>query len=170
MTPYRSNTVGRASTLRETPYSAGPYRPATLDLRSAANLDVSPSDGYRRERRQTLRGGSAESALSGRSPGGRTLLGEGLRAAGLTKREEPRPLSTARPRDGFHGKAEDWSPTDGHDKGKRRALTYGRSATSMSNYRQMDSPEDERPIREERPREHRSTLSLAQYGHTESIN
>lgn len=54
----------------------------------------------------------------------------------------------------------DWSP--GEDKGKRRALTYGRSATSMSNYRQTDSPEDETPSREGRLREHRSTYSLSQ--------
>ncbi|KAJ3535938.1 hypothetical protein NMY22_g6262 [Coprinellus aureogranulatus] len=162
VTPFRTNGVGRSATVRETRYSGGHTRPATLDLRSAANLDVSPTDGYRRERRQTLRGGSAESALPLRSPGGRTLLGEGLRAAGLTKKEEPRPLPTARPANIFLDKKDEWSPTDAHDKGKRRALTYGRSATSMSNYRQADSPEDERSGREERLREHRSTYSLSQ--------
>ncbi|KAF9496586.1 hypothetical protein BDN71DRAFT_1505699 [Pleurotus eryngii] len=56
------------------------------DDQSDLTTDIQTQHG----RRQSLRGGSAESALGLGS--GRSLVGEGLRAAGLTKRDVPEPV------------------------------------------------------------------------------
>ncbi|KAF4590006.1 hypothetical protein EYR40_009600 [Pleurotus pulmonarius] len=61
-------------------------------------VDLSTTDGRTQHgRRQSLRGGSAESALG--LGAGRSLVGEGLRAAGLTKRDVPEPTQRRSTRD-----------------------------------------------------------------------
>ena len=105
-----------------------------------------------------MRGGSAESALL--SPGGRSLLGEGLRAAGLSKkREEDRKV--------------DWSP---EDEGRSSVLPERerrhppRATTSMANYRYMDKEDDpdrryrdtDRPARQLPSRDRESSLARAE--------
>ncbi|TFK27559.1 hypothetical protein FA15DRAFT_158380 [Coprinopsis marcescibilis] len=163
VTPYRSG-VGRSATLREVGRSGPPSsRWASEDYRRAtATTPVTPfipaTEG-KRERRQTLRGGSAESALY--SPGGRTLLSEGLRAAGLSfKRDD---LRTANG-DVFRERRIDWSPQETEDKGKRRFFaTTSRAATSMADYRNIDRQEENEDDRRSRTfRNHRSTYSLSE--------
>ncbi|KAG2009663.1 hypothetical protein CC2G_012565 [Coprinopsis cinerea AmutBmut pab1-1] len=169
VTPYRSN-IGRSSTLREVSRSGGSIpRWGSEDYHNAGAH--SPVEG-KRERRQTLRGGSAESALF--SPGGRTLVGEGLRAAGLTpRRDEARTIGPSsgagdifRERD----RRVDHSPLD-DDRGKRRVFTparelTSRAATSMADYRTMDRLREQDGEEEQRQRltalrNHRSTYSLS---------
>ncbi|KAJ2912532.1 hypothetical protein MD484_g7887, partial [Candolleomyces efflorescens] len=161
MTPYRSG-FGRAATVREARRSGGPSRLgfAGEDHPRAVTPERSPTDAAKQERRQTLRGGSAESAL--RSPG-RTLLGEGLRAAGLTRREDQRtdrgdlgPKSA----DLFRDRRVEF-PTEDDTHVRRRTVTYGRAATAMGDYR-LRPEVDELGAREARIRSHRSTYSLAQ--------
>ncbi|KAG8992470.1 hypothetical protein FRB94_011594 [Tulasnella sp. JGI-2019a] len=87
--------VGRFNTVRErrTPSASSHSRWASEDMQSPrdeedeANQNRSPGPAAkegRRPWRYENRGGSAESALAG----GRTLVGEGLRAAGLTRRRD----------------------------------------------------------------------------------
>jgi hypothetical protein len=164
VTPFRST---RSSTVRDYRRSAGPNpRWSADDFRSPStvrdrqyNTSHSNNDGNpKRERRQTLRGGSAESALL--SPGGRSLLGEGLRAAGLSrKREEDRKA--------------DWSP---EDEGRSSVLPERerrhppRATTSMANYRYMDKEDDpdrryhdtDRPVRQLPSRDRESSLARAE--------
>lgn len=148
VTPHRSNGVGRSATLRETRYTD----PSRTEYRRAESPELSPIEA-RRERRQSTRGGSAESALAARNSGGRTLAGEGLRAAGLTpKRGESR--------NGDLSRVEDWH-IDTEDKGKRRSTTYSRASTSMANYRYLDNQEGEIDDKGSRIRTHRTTHSVA---------
>ncbi|KAG5221356.1 poly(ADP)-ribose polymerase PARP [Salix suchowensis] len=58
--------------------------------RASGQSDLTTDIQTQHGRRQSLRGGSAESALGLGS--GRSLVGEGLRAAGLTKRDVPEPV------------------------------------------------------------------------------
>ncbi|KAF9443899.1 hypothetical protein P691DRAFT_787394 [Macrolepiota fuliginosa MF-IS2] len=94
---YRPSPASSTRDLPTSPLSASttPTTPAstTSSTKTNESYDNSPTILARsntlgraaaRERRQTLRGGSAESALG--SPGGRSLVGEGLRAAGLSRR------------------------------------------------------------------------------------
>lgn len=164
MTPYRNGGVGRSATVREVRRSGGPSRLgfAGEDHPGAVTPEHSPTDAAKRERRQTLRGGSAESAL--RSPT-RTLLGEGLRAAGLTRRDDQRadrgdlgPKSA----DLFRDRRVEF-PVEDDSHVRRRTVTYGRSATAMGDYR-LRQEADEFGGREARIRTHRSTYSLAQDG------
>ncbi|KAF5311565.1 hypothetical protein D9611_009505 [Ephemerocybe angulata] len=169
VTPYRHTAVGRSATVRETRYSGAQSRFGNADRGSAATPD-GHAEPPTRERRPTLRGGSAESPLM-RSPG--RLAGQGLRAAGLTpKRSEffgvgQSPLVPASgSTDVFHNRRTDWSPGEADDRAKRRATTYSRASTSMANYSYHDTQGDDTASRdrdrEERIRSHRSTYSLAQ--------
>ena len=76
VTPFR-----RPSTIREYPSRRSDFGSLSTDRQY--NITHSNKDGN--QRRQTLRGGSAESALI--SPGGRSLITEGLKAAGLSKKD-----------------------------------------------------------------------------------
>lgn len=143
VTPYRAPT--RSSTLRETGRTSQAAS-RRLDETTAAEPSA------KRERRPTLRGGSAESVL--RSPG-RTLLSEGLRAAGLSRREEvaaPVPTTSG---DVFRDR-------------ERRAATPSRelatrAATSMASYRSdhrhRDDDGEQQPTSTRR--QHRTTQSMA---------
>ena len=160
MTPFRGT---RASTVRDYRRSGGVNLRWSVDgLRTARdrqyNISHSNEDGNpKKERRQTLRGGSAESALI--SPGSRSLLGEGLRAAGLSKkREEVRRV--------------DWSPEDEERRllPERERPHHPRAATSMANYRYMDKQDDpirrsrdtDRPARQLLSRDQESSLARAE--------
>lgn len=161
--------MGRSSTLRETRHSGGPNgRWSSEDFRSSATVRDRASNSSlineeaRRERRQSLRGGSAESVL-GWSPGGRSLLGEGLRAAGLSrKRDEesrggPPSASTAGSSDVFRERdlytererKVDWSPREILDEGRRKVFSERerekqpiRASTSMAKYQYYDKDDD----------------------------
>ncbi|KAG5638856.1 hypothetical protein H0H81_009407 [Sphagnurus paluster] len=97
-----------------------------------------------RERKQSLRGGSAESALAG-GGGGRTLVGEGLRAAGLspTRRRAQHRLSLggAREEVGWESEEDPDHDDHGHGNTRRRDTAVGsgaaRAATSMADYRYL---------------------------------
>ncbi|KAF9031465.1 hypothetical protein BJ165DRAFT_1411160 [Panaeolus papilionaceus] len=201
MTPYRDTTLGRSSTLRETRrISGGPGtsnpRWSPDELRTPATVRdhhhqhrYTPSfsnEDRRRERHQSLRGGSAESALMW-SPGGRSVVGEGLRAAGLIKDSPSQDSSVGRKgmtsagpvqdvfrdrdRGGDRERRAEWSPQDVLDEGRRRVLGERergpgggaaeryppRAATSMAQY---SSLEDHDTSPETRLRAHRSTYSL----------
>lgn len=176
LTPFRppSNGAGRPSTVRErrnpvSPrWSSGDYRtPATLRTRPF-NTSYSNEDGNpRREKRQSLRG--VESVPW--SPSGRSLLREGLRAAGLTrwKDEEAKGKRVARENGDANGdvfkervRKVDWSPQDVIDDGSRRPLVDRelersmpqRASTSMAQYQYLDrnSPDANRG--------HRTSYSL----------
>ena len=113
------------------------------------------------------------------SPGGRSLIGEGLRAAGLTRRKDDESRAKAQsskvqgPSNGdvFKGKERrvDWSPDDVIDDGSRRALVASRpernmpprASTSMAQYQYLDRDLSGAPQERERGlRGHRSTFSL----------
>ncbi|KDR83053.1 hypothetical protein GALMADRAFT_221034 [Galerina marginata CBS 339.88] len=200
ITPFRATGgVGRSSTLRDVRRSAGGPSPSpnprwsSDDFRTAAtvrdrpyqyNTSLSNEDGNpKRERRQSLRGGSAESALVW-SPGGRSLLGEGLRAAGLSRRkDEPSPRdgqASAQGQGQAQSRRVDWSPQDVLDDGRRRGFSERerekqpmRAATSMAHYQYLDRDRDREESvgpreRERELRGHRSTYSLAAARETES--
>jgi hypothetical protein len=176
-TPFRPapNGVGRSSTVRErripiSPrWSSDDYRtPATLRTRPF-NTSYSNEDGNpRRERQQSLRGVSVESAMW--SPTGRSLISEGLRAAGLTRRKEEEAKGKRAAREsGTNGdvftervRKVDWSPQDVIDDGTRRALVDRerertmpqRASTSMAQYQYLDRDSPDAP------RGHRSAYSL----------
>ena len=162
VTPFKST---RSSTIRDYRRSGGPNpRWSVDDFRSPStirdhqyNTSHSTEDGNpKRERRQTLRGGSAESALL--SPGGRSLIREGLKAAGLSKkRQEDRRV--------------DWSPEEKRSVlPERERLLPPRAATSMASYRNMDNEDDpdrryrdtDRPARRLRSRDGESSLARAE--------
>ncbi|KAJ7198411.1 hypothetical protein B0H12DRAFT_1166151 [Mycena haematopus] len=102
--------------------------------------------GGERERKQSLRAGSAESALVA----GRSLLGEGLRAAGLAGRERERervgdvfsPHERERDRERTPARVE-WA-----DETRSRSVSrqggHGRAATSME-YASYDRDRDDEP-------------------------
>ena len=161
-TPFRNT---RASTIRDYRRSAEPKpRWSVDDFRSPStvrdrqyNTSHSNEDGNpKRERRQTLRGGSAESALL--SPGGRSLIREGLKAAGLSKkRQEDRRV--------------EWSPVEKRSVlPERERLHPPRAATSMADYRNKDSEDDpdrryrdtDRPARRLGSRDRESSLARAE--------
>ena len=163
VTPFRST---RPSTIRDYRRSGEPKpRWSVDDFRSPStvrdrqyNTSHSNEDGNpKRERRQTLRGGSAESALL--SPGGRSLIREGLKAAGMSmKWQEDRRV--------------EWSPEDNRRSvlPERERLHPPRAATSMADYRNMDNEDDpdrryrdtDRPARRLRSRERESSLPRAE--------
>ena len=163
VTPFR---VNRSSTVRDYRRSGGPNpRWSVDDFRSPANVrdrqhntSHSNDDGNtKRERRQAQRGGSAESALS--SAGGRSLIGEGLRAAGLSKRREEE-------------RRVDWSPEDEEKSttlSERERPHPPRAATSMADYRYLDREEDldrryrdtDRPVRQLPSRDQEASLTEA---------
>ena len=166
VTPFRST---RPSTIRDYRRSGEPKPRWSLDdFRSPStvrdrqyNTSHSNEDGNpKRERRQTLRGGSAESALL--SPGGRSLIREGLKAAGLSKkREEDRKV--------------DWSPEDKKSVlPERERLHPPRAATSMAVYRNMDNEDDpdrryrdtDRPARRLTSRDRESSSARAEVSMT----
>lgn len=166
MTPFRAtagnmNGVRRSSTVRELRRNgAGTAgRWGSDDYRSiVSSSTVAVNDDVKKERRQSLRGGSAESALGLWSPGGRSLVGEGLRAAGLTRKEEPA-LEV------FKDRRVEWSPHDIDDDGRRRAVggerereRPPRASTSMADYRYSEHKEE--PPGRPGLRGHRSTYSL----------
>ena len=134
VTPFRSS---RPSTIRDYRRSGEPKprwsvddfgSPSTVRDR-LYNTSHSNEDGNpKRERRQTLRGGSAESALL--NPGGRSLIREGLKAAGLSRKTQ-------------EDRRVDWSPEDTRNAlpERERPRPLG-AATSMANYRNMDDEDD----------------------------
>lgn len=169
-TPFRPlpNAVGRSSTVRERRIPVSPrwsshdYRtPATLRTRPV-NTSYSNEDGNpRREKQQSQRVGSVESVIW--SPTGRSLISEGLRAAGLTRRndEDVKGKRVARETRGTNGdvftervRKIDWSPQDVMDDGTRRPLVDRerersvpqRASTSMAQYQYLDrdSPDAQR--------------------------
>ena len=160
MTPFRTtagnmNGVGRSSTVRELRRN-GAGRWGSDDYRSLVTSSTAAVNDAKKERRQSFRGGSAESALGLWSPGGRSLIGEGLRAAGLTRKEEPASLEV------FKDRRVEWSPHDIDDDGRRRVVAGERererpprASTSMADYRYSE-------LNEEPPgrRGHRSTYSV----------
>lgn len=189
ITPFRPthNAPGRSSTLRETRRTGGPSpRWSSEDFRTAATLRDrqygaahSTDDLHKRERRQSLRGGSAESALGGWSPGGRSLLGEGLRAAGLSRRKEedrskgePSPFSAKTESFRDRPRGTDWSPQEVLDQGRRMVLNGmerdrrpQRASTSMAHYQYLDRDDEGGVHRDEAAdtpsRAHKSSYSLA---------
>jgi hypothetical protein len=162
VTPFRNT---RPSTIRDYRRSGEPKpRWSVDDFRSPStvrdrqyNTSHSNEDGNpKRERRQTLRGGSAESALL--SPGGRSLIREGLKAAGLSKK-------------GQEDRRVDWSPEDKRSVlPERERFHPPRAATSMADYRNMDNEDDpdrryrdtDRPARRLRSRDQESSLARAE--------
>ncbi|KAJ7274006.1 hypothetical protein C8J57DRAFT_1594707 [Mycena rebaudengoi] len=96
-----------------------------------------------RERRQSLRAGSAESALLS-AGGGRSLVGEGLRAAGLAVRGGD-VFSPPEQRERTPGRVE-WA--DGV-RSQSRLGGHGRAATSMADYATPRKEEYASPRREE---------------------
>ena len=119
VTPFR-----RPSTIRE--YRRSDFGSPSTDRQY--NITNSNKDGN--QRRQTLRGGSAESALI--SPGGRSLIREGLKAAGLSKkRQEDRRV--------------EWSPEVNKKSmsPEKERLHPPRVATSMAEYRKVDNEDDD---------------------------
>ncbi|KAJ6614796.1 hypothetical protein B0H10DRAFT_2220896 [Mycena sp. CBHHK59/15] len=136
-----------------------------------ANTSVNGNAPEERERQQSLRAGSAESALQG----GRSLVGEGLRAAGLAGRggggdvfsQERTPArvewadstrSRSQSRLGGHGRAAtsmaDYaSPRDGRDGDRGgdadEPRTRGRAGSALGRYR-GPSVEREREVDRER--------------------
>ena len=163
VTPFKST---RPSTIRDYRRSGEPKpRWSVDDFRSPStvrdrqyNTSHSNEDGNpKRERRQTLRGGSAESALL--SPGGRSLIREGLKAAGLSmKWQEDRRV--------------EWSSEDNRRSvlSERERLHPPRAATSMADYRNIDNEDDpdrryrdtDRPARRLRSRDRESSLPRAE--------
>ncbi|KAG5643351.1 hypothetical protein DXG03_001074 [Asterophora parasitica] len=178
----------RSSTVR--PYSR------STDLTSTSRRTMTPvlGMGEYRERKQSMRGGSADSALAGYEEGrtsGRgagRLVGEGLRAAGLSpsKRRSQRfslqgesARRADRDRDGW-GSDEDVDDGGGErrDGGRRRADTLRgggggggrdgernrapgpRAATSMADYRYLgrEREEDERNEDEQEEHDRRGVL------------
>ena len=188
MTPFRSTADSsdyrRSSTVRER-RTSGDYRSSS---RTSATR-YSPDDGFvRRERAQSLRTGSAESALGMWNPGGRSLLGEGLRAAGISRRKDDEPrggMSNAnaggRSDDVFReqGRRSDWSPQEILDDGRRRVFVERerdtgapqRASTSMSRYQYLDREDPDRPRGGRSPalRGHRSSYSLAEKDHEQTL-
>ncbi|KAH9480682.1 hypothetical protein JR316_0007282 [Psilocybe cubensis] len=198
VTPFRPTAnVGRSSTLRDTRHSGGSNgRWSSDDFRSSAtvrdraNNSSLLNEDSRRERRQSLRGGSAESIL-GWSPGGRSLLGEGLRAAGLSRRKDdesrgPPSASTVgsdvfRERELYtdRDRRVDWSPQDILQEGRRKVFSErerdkqpARASTSMAHYQYRDQEDD--TAEESREREggrelvknrHRSDYGLSSREH-----
>ncbi|KAF5317793.1 hypothetical protein D9619_012653 [Psilocybe cf. subviscida] len=179
VTPSRPVTtgVGRSATLRDTRRTGGPnprwssddFRAAPSTLRdrrytpAAISTDslVTPREG----RRQSLRGGSAESALVW-SPGGR-LLGEGLRAAGLSPRKAGEAGPSSAFRDAYRDqdiRQPDWSPSGAASRSRNteQADQVPRASTSMSNYKYLDREDVEAAMARGRlTRGHKSTYSLA---------
>jgi len=154
------NGVGRSSTVRERRIPVSPrwssheYRtPATLRTRPF-NTSYSNEDGNpRREKQQSQRFGSVESVIW--SPTGRSLISEGLRAAGLTRRndEDVKGKRVERETRGANGdvftervRRIDWSLQDVMDDGTRRPLVDRerernvpqRASTSMAQYQYLD--------------------------------
>ena len=152
VTPFRST---RPSTIRDYRRSGEPkprwsvddFRPPSTIRDRQYNTSHSNEDGNpKRERRQTLRGGSAESALL--SPGGRSLIREGLKAAGLSKKKQ-------------EDRRVDWSPEIKRSVlPERERLHPPRAATSMADYRNMDNEDD--PDRRLRLRDRESSLPRAE--------
>jgi len=115
-------------------------------------------------RKQTLRGGSAESALTV----GRSLIGEGLRAAGIGRKqpadaagEGESILSSRRRVDRSPVRAEEDRRRSGSRLDLRtpaRDSTIGRSATSMASYREEEVRESPAP---NALRNHRSAYPLS---------
>ncbi|KAF9481132.1 hypothetical protein BDN70DRAFT_566397 [Pholiota conissans] len=165
VTPMRAtqNAPGRSFTLRETRRTGASPRWSSDDYRTSTTLRdrqygaIHSTDDLnaQKERRQSLRGGSMESALGGWSPGGRSLLGEGLRAAGLSRKKDeeriqgdtgPSSATTVSFKDSPRGV--DWSPQDVLDQGRRRVFTdrerdrqLHRPSTSMADYQYIDRNE-----------------------------
>ncbi|KAJ7214048.1 hypothetical protein GGX14DRAFT_444900 [Mycena pura] len=122
----------RASTVRDL---ARKHQTRWLSEDMSSNNDTNANGGLERERRQSLRGGSAESALGA----GRSLIGEGLRAAGLAGRGADRdrdpfsPLERERERERERTPARvEWA--DGTRSRSQSRQGHWRSATSMADY------------------------------------
>ncbi|KAJ6585544.1 hypothetical protein B0H19DRAFT_1059757 [Mycena capillaripes] len=140
-----SNSTSSTSTIGSTVYGRAGERASTVrelarrhqarwlseDMGSGSG-SVNGNGEVERERRQSLRAGSAESALG---VGGRSLVGEGLRAAGLAgrsagggdvfspqEREQPQ-RTPARV---------EWA--EGTQSRSQSRLGHGRAATSMAEY------------------------------------
>lgn len=125
-------------------------------------------------RRQSLRGGSAESALT-TVAAGRSLVGEGLRAAGLNRRSRDTgdlDVGGVRPErstDGFNDQRSR-SRLGGADLSDSRTragtITAPRAATSMAEYRNMegDPKEDEPRTAPPGLRTYKSAYHLPQRG------
>jgi len=192
-TPFRTiaNGAGRSSTVHErhgaiTPrWLSDDYRTPATTRNRTFNPSYSNEDGNpQRERRQKVRGGSVESALW--SPGGRSLIGEGLRAAGLTRRKDDDlrvKAQSSKAQDPSNGdvfkekeRRVDWSPEDVIDDGSRRVLVSrpernmpARASTSMAQYRYLDRDFSSAPQEPERGlRGHRSAFSLVPADHRDS--
>ncbi|KAF7314862.1 hypothetical protein MKEN_00960700 [Mycena kentingensis (nom. inval.)] len=143
-----TNSTSSSTTIGST--AQGRERASTLARRqqtrwlsedlSAASPSPAGIPDRERERRQSLRGGSAESALG--VGAGRSLVGEGLRAAGLATRERERD----RERDLFSSPAErlprvEWA--EGTRARSRSRSRHGRAATSMADYSSARRKEDD---------------------------
>ncbi|KAF8157941.1 hypothetical protein B0H34DRAFT_797374 [Crassisporium funariophilum] len=180
VTPFRgtSNGVGRSSTVRDygrsggskPRWSSGDFRPPSTGREQQFDTSYpNEDDKPKNERRQSLRGGSAESALGVWSPGGR-LVGEGLRAAGLSVKIHDDPRN-----DVFKEKLRkvDWSPQEVLDQERRRVFSdrererqRQRPATSMADYRYLDKEDvadggHREGGREQAMNRHKSTLALS---------
>ncbi|KAJ7069401.1 hypothetical protein C8F01DRAFT_1112511 [Mycena amicta] len=140
-----SNSTSSTSTIGSTAYAQG--RAATVNKHQSRWLseDMSMSSPDRdrereRERRQSLRGGSAESALGA----GRSLVGEGLRAAGLAGRERDlfSPQDRERERERTPARVE-WADGTHSRSQSRQRMGHGRAATSMADYTSARRREDD---------------------------
>ena len=162
VTPLRST---RPSTVRN---YRGSDLPSTVRDRQYNTTHSNKDGNPKEERRQTLRGGSAESALL--SPGGRRLIREGLNAAGLGKKMQE------------DGRV-DWSPEDNRSMLPERLHSPRAAATSIADYRNMDNEDDpdrryrdtDRPASRLRSRDRESSLaragsSFSRYNHNNYVH
>ncbi|KAJ6453067.1 hypothetical protein C8R45DRAFT_1083127 [Mycena sanguinolenta] len=137
----------RASTVRDLA-RRHQARYLSEDLGSNRDGGSSPGMAEERERRQSLRAGSAESALGA----GRSLLGEGLRAAGLAGRERERDRGGG---DVFSPHERERTPArvewadEARSRSASRQSGHGRAATSLeyTSYDREDEPRTAPPLR-----------------------
>ncbi|KAF9013117.1 hypothetical protein BDQ17DRAFT_1342787 [Cyathus striatus] len=184
----------RESVKGMTPLDDGRGRDRSSMTYRERRLSVDREPAYdSREKRQMLRGGSAESALGLWSPGGRSLIGEGLRAAGLSRRVGVGTVGLGLGDGGLKGpapKAErgererrvEWkSPERGRGESDRvrerdaeRERVPPRAATSMADYRYLGKEKERERIGEqrsvhaqERDRDRDLTLSRREFSLTQ---
>ncbi|KAF7364723.1 hypothetical protein MVEN_00342100 [Mycena venus] len=147
-----SNSTSSTSTIGSTVH--GRERPSTVrdlarrhqarylseDLGNGSNMNGGGGELGERERRQSLRAGSAESALGA----GRSLIGEGLRAAGLTGRERMGGGDVFSPQDRDRDREQLRTPArvEWAEGTRSRSVSrqggHGRAATSMAEYASYD--------------------------------
>ncbi|KAF9521732.1 hypothetical protein CPB83DRAFT_922526 [Crepidotus variabilis] len=163
----RKSSAGRFDTRRLSPdarrYSPENGRNTWREPVTPFRTGVGRSSTVREHPTVSERGGSAESALAVWSPGGRTLLGEGLRAAGLTKKREEAGRRAGGNEPTSNGdvfkervrKVDDGRTRAMVDRERERGAPAQRASTSMAHYQYQDRDSPDAP-REHILRGHRS--------------